>query len=214
MIEWIWKLASAHALLAKTVAGIGFPRQGTYLTTTGWYRSFKERVPIDASGCPIPWYSYPAIDFVSRRVQSNWMVFEYGCGNSTRWWSSRVAQVTACEHCAEWHERIVNNLPANAECVLKTAADYAAYIQSFSNAFDVIVIDGIDRVACALHCVPALKEGGIVIFDNSDREEYQAGYDYLTEQGFKRLDFVGLGPIVMISTATAIFYRPNNCLGL
>jgi hypothetical protein len=78
----------------------------------------------------------------------------------------------------------------------------------------VIVIDGINRVECERHCVEALQEDGVIVWDNSDRKEYKTGYEYLIEQGFKRLDFEGLGPIVMIPTSTAVFYRPDNCLGL
>jgi precorrin-6B methylase 2 len=214
MIELAWKLAGLHPFLAKVVAGAGLMRQSTYLSKMGWYRSFQTRVPVDGSGQPVPWYSYPAIRFLEERIRPYWRVFEYGCGNSTLWWSARVKHVTSCEHHAGWHARVEKNLPDNAVCHLEVEEGYAEWISGFSCEFHVIVIDGINRVECARHCVEALQEDGVIVWDNSDRKEYKTGYEYLIEQGFKRLDFEGLGPIVMIPTSTAVFYRPDNCLGL
>lgn len=213
-IELAWKLAGLHSILAKIVAGIGFKRRNTYLSETGWYESFQRRIPVDKLSQPIPWYSYPAIHFLSERIRPAWNVFEFGCGNSTLWWSKQVERVESCEHHKQWYERVRKDLPDNATCTLKAEEDYASFITEFSNEFDVIVIDGIDRVQCALNCVGALKEDGVIIWDNSDRLEYQEGYEFLIEQGFRRLEFSGLGPIVMIPTATTLFYRPDNCLCL
>ncbi|MEE9369170.1 MAG: hypothetical protein V3V05_09985 [Pontiella sp.] len=213
-VEAIWKLAGLSPFLSKLVAGIGFVRSGTYLSKIGWYRSFQKRIPIDAAGEPIPWYSYPAISFLEERVQSNWHVLEYGCGNSTRWWSSRASRVDSCEHHRGWYESISNKLPANAECHFREDDAYISFSNEFPSKIDVLVIDGIKRVECAERCICALKEDGIIIWDDSNRSEFKGGFEYLIEQGFKRLDFAGLGPITMVPVATAVFYRPQNCLGL
>lgn len=213
-IEFAWKIAGLSPSLAKIVAGVGFRRNSTYLSETGWYNSFQKRIPVDRHGEPIPWYSYPAIRFLEGRVQRNWSVFEYGCGNSTHWWGKRVERVESCEHHAGWYDRVRNSLPDNAHCTLKEETAYAAFVAEFPKTFHVIVIDGIERVECANYCLDALTDDGVIIWDNSDREDYKAGYDYLIEKGFRRLDFSGLGPIVMIPTETAIFYKSNNCLGL
>lgn len=214
MIELVWKVAGLHTLLAQLIAGFGFVRKETYLSSVGWYRSFQKRIPIDASGEPIPWYSYPAISFLEERVRPDWKVFEYGCGNSTLWWSKRVARVDSCEHHKGWYDSISTQLPDNAVCHFKQHNDYASFASTFEGTINVLVIDGVDRVECAKNCIPALSDAGIVIIDDSNRSEYQAGYDYLTGQGFKRLDFTGIGPITMIPVSTAIFYRVDNCLGL
>lgn len=189
-------------------------RRHTYLSKTGWYESFRKRLPIDAQGQPIPWYSYPSIHFLAQRTQASMSVFEFGCGNSTRWWSRRVQRVVSCEHDAGWYNRIATTLPPNAQCHHVPREQYADFVTGFTGQFDVIVIDGVERVACARTCLGALKEDGVIVWDNSDRNEYQPGFDLLTGQGFKRLDFFGLGPIVMIPTMTAVFYREPNCLGI
>ena len=92
--------------------------------------------------------------------------------------------------------------------------EYSKTILRYNNAFDIIVIDGRDRVNCARNCLGALKDNGVVIWDNSDRDKYEEGYAYLVQNGFNRLDFDGLGPINCDGWRTSVFYRQNNCLGI
>lgn len=214
MIQYAWKIAGTNAFLSKVIAGIGMARKSTYISHVGWYNSFMKRMSIDSAGSPIPWYSYPSLHFLEQRVRNTMRVFEFGCGNSSIWWANRVDQIVSCEHDKEWFDRINDSLPGNAICYYKDESGYADFISGFENEFDIIIIDGIDRVSCALQCLKALNEDGVIIWDNSDRDEYQEGYEYLARNGFKRLDFKGLGPIVMIPTMTSIYYRSANCLGL
>jgi hypothetical protein len=92
--------------------------------------------------------------------------------------------------------------------------DYWQQILEFEDAFDVIVIDGRERVQCTLNCLSALKESGVIIWDNSDRSEYQEAYDFLDEKDFKKIDFQGHGPIGHVEWKTTIYYKEGNCLGI
>ncbi|MNL47061.1 hypothetical protein D3C87_1698270 [compost metagenome] len=76
------------------------------------------------------------------------------------------------------------------------------------------MIDGRDRVNCARHAIHALKPGGIILWDNSDRPGYGAGYEFLDAHGFKKIEFTGLSPITLAKNETGIFYRPDNVLGI
>ncbi len=193
-------------------------RTSGYLKDTGWFKSFKLGMPVDNFRNPIPWYTYPAISFIEKRVHNQMVVFEYGCGNSTLWWASRVKKVVSCEHDRDWYEKMKRKVPSNVELhhvdLGSENGHYAQKVNAYRNEFDVIVIDGLDRVNCARNCLPALKEYGVIIWDNSDRAEYEEGYRYLSDNGYKRLDFNGIGPIVTILTSTSVFYRGNNCLGI
>lgn len=40
------------------------------------------------------------------------------------------------------------------------------------NYFDFVLIDGRSRIRCGLNAMPKLKEGGIFVLDNSERERY------------------------------------------
>lgn len=187
------------------------------LTEVGWLRSVEKEVPCDAQGKVMPWYTYPFIRFLEPRVRSDLAIFEYGSGHSTLWWSERVQRVVACEHDQAWYQSLVRRLPAHVSylfCQQDQGEAYCGAISSFVAEFDVVVIDGMDRVNCVKYALPALKADGVIIWDNSDRDLYQEGYDALTAQGFRRLDFWGMGPINAYVWCTSVFYRPNNCLGI
>jgi tRNA A58 N-methylase Trm61 len=97
---------------------------------------------------------------------------------------------------------------------LTSTGNYSKSILKFNKEFDVIVIDGRKRVNCARSCLSALNETGVIIWDNSDREQYLEGYNFLSDNGFKRLDFAGLGPINHFGSCTSIFYRTENCFDI
>lgn len=183
----------------------------------GWFSSFSAKQAIDRQGQPIPWITYPCLYFLAERIHSNLTVFEYGSGNSTLWWASRVSRVVTCEHDKAWYERMINRLPSNASLShieVTAGGDYSREILKYREEFDIVVIDGRDRVNCAKNALPALKKGGIIVWDNSERLSYQEGFDYLASNGFRRIDFSGIGPVNVYSWSTSIFYRDQNCLGV
>jgi tRNA A58 N-methylase Trm61 len=92
--------------------------------------------------------------------------------------------------------------------------EYSRAIQKFQNRFDVVVVDGRDRVNCVKNCLPALKPSGVVILDNSERPEYSEALTFLAVNGFKRIEFVGFYPIVNVKGETTIFYRSANRFGI
>ena len=188
-----------------------------YLLETGWLRSMSCRQAVDAEGFPIPWITYPALDFLKRKISGSMTVFEYGSGNSTLWWSRRVNRVVSCEHDKEWYAAMRSRMPANTTYLLRRAKGSSAYADEITNyvdAFDILVIDGRDRINCARKGVGALHADGVILWDNSDREEYEPGYGLLVELGFRRLDFWGMGPLSTRRWCTSFFYRAHNCLAI
>lgn len=62
--------------------------------------------------------------------------------------------------------------------------------------FDVVVNDfNGDRAEVAQWILLHLKQGGVVVWDNSDREEYKEGLRLLRESGMGWISFFGLGPV-------------------
>lgn len=186
------------------------------LSSYGWEASASRFSSIDAQGNPIPWISYPAIHFLDGRVNKSMRVFEYGSGNSTRWWAGRVATVNSVEHDRSWYEKVKGSLPDNAQLRYEELEYGGSYCQAISGEqrWDVVVVDGRDRVNCLKQSVNYLADGGVVLLDNSDREEYSEGIEFMLQCGFKKLDFRGLAPIVTYISETSIFYKSENCLGL
>jgi hypothetical protein len=187
------------------------------LKDSGWLRSFDQGEPVDAAGGPVPWMVYPAVDFLAPRLHADMSVFEYGSGNSTLWWAARVRELVSCEHDPVWYGKIRARVPANVtmhHVPLVTGGDYSKKVADYRGAFDIVVIDGRDRVHCAINAVPALKPGGVILWDDTYRVEYQEGYDALARAGFRKIAFVGLAPVFNQYGETGIFYRPGNCLGI
>ena len=187
-----------------------------YLKESGWLKSRHAGVPVDNQGHPLPWFTYPSIDFLKDRVSKDMDVFEYGAGNSTLWWADRVGQVVTCEHDENWYKRMFDLVPDNVALhhLSVNGGEYASMILRHQSEFDIVVIDGKDRVTCAKNCLPSLKEGGVIVWDNSDRDGYAEGYEFLLQNGYHRRDFEGMGPINRKPWNTSIFYRMDNCLGI
>lgn len=186
-----------------------------YLKRKGWYRSWSLHRPVTMSGDPIPWMTYSSINFIEQKLLLKPMqVFEFGSGNSTVWFASRVQSIISIESDVCFYKHMQKNLASleNVTYEIKTPGEnYYQKILEFKSEFDVIIIDGKERVACAKNCLGALKEDGVIIFDNSDRVEYQDAYEYLSENGFKKIDFTGVGPLVYSDWQTTIYYREKNC---
>jgi hypothetical protein len=189
-----------------------FLAKNSMLATTGWSRSRRDLASVDAEGRPIPWITYPAIRFLEPRIEATFNVFEFGSGLSTLWWAERAASITSVEHDREWHERIAAKAPASARLLLEEGD---GYVQAASGqTYDVIVIDGIRRPECARHAIGSLGSAAILLWDNTDEVADRAGHDFMRESSFRRLDFWGLGPLMVHESCTTIFYRPGNCLGI
>lgn len=208
-VIWLLKKLDLYSLYSLRINGA--------VRESGWFRTFREKRSVDEAGNPIPWFTYPAIEFISRRVRPDMKVFEYGSGASTLWWAQRVDAVVACEHDELWYRRVAELVPDNVRLrhiPLAYDGGYCRAVAEYRGEFDVVALDGRDRVNCAIHALEALKPDGVIIWDNSDRPEYQPGYDLLFSKGFRRIEFAGLAPIDTVHTETSIFYRPDNCLGI
>lgn len=188
-----------------------------YLVESGWIASRRSRQSVDRGGNPIPWITYPALDFMTPRVGAGMTVFEFGSGNSTLWWSQRVAHVMAVEHDAVWASKVAETLPSNASVShvpLESGGDYCHHAQASGRRFDVIVVDGRDRVNCALSSIECLNPDGVIIWDNTERSRYAAGLRALSKHGFRRIGFRGPSPINTFASETSVLYRRSNCFDI
>jgi hypothetical protein len=195
---------------------LGFKQAG-YLYDIGWINTIDTEQIIDKDNAPLPWVTYPFISFIAGRLNINLQVFEFGSGNSTLYYSKRVSHVDSVENDNFWYEKIKNTMPGNVSlfyCELAEDGEYCRYTQRTNKAYDIIIVDGRDRVNCCLQSFNSLNAGGVLVLDDSEREEYTEAINFLTNRGFKRLDFWGLAPAVNYHKCTTIFYRPNNCLDI
>jgi hypothetical protein len=187
-----------------------------YLAETGWVRSVcRAETAIDATA-PLPWATFPYIAFLGPRLRTDLRLFEYGAGSSTLYYAQRVREVFAVEHDEAFVRALAPHLPGNAHLVHEPlhAESYVRAMVQAGGRFDVAVVDGRDRVRCAAVALTRLTAGGVLVLDDAERDEYGAATAAWTAAGFRRLDFWGLAPGSVGTKSTAIFYRPENCLGL
>lgn len=120
------------------------------------------------------------------------------------------------EHNEHWYRVLkpkfskISNIRSSLQTLESNS--YSGSITKYEAVYDIIIIDGRDRVQCCINSLKALKSNGVIIWDNSDRLEYTEGYEFLKKNGFNRLDFEGFGPINSKVWCTTVFYRKENCL--
>jgi hypothetical protein len=196
---------------------LSFNNKESYLNEIGWFRAFESKSPVDGDNNPIPWVTYSFIDFIKERLTKQHTVFEFGSGNSTYFYSKYAGIVVSVEHDKEWYDKIVKTKPENAEmiyCELIRDGDYCRMPIKLDETFDIIIVDGRDRVNCCKQAIKAVSESGVIILDDSEREHYRDGINFLKKNGFKQLSFSGISPGLFYNKATSVFYKTNNCLNL
>jgi hypothetical protein len=155
----------------------------SYLISTGYIDSFLYRSLKDSNGENLPWMNYPIISFLKDKLHKDISVFEYGSGASTLFFAKRTASVTSIEYDKEWYKTIVNEISDRQNALIHFQShneDYSKSIENFGKGekFDLIVIDGRDRVKCAINAFPFLSDKGVLIFDDTQRERYHSGLKF------------------------------------
>jgi hypothetical protein len=213
------KLQAFTTLISKPdrlKALLSFGHKG-YLASVGWFNAFDKKQAIDANDQELPWVTYSFIDFIRPRLNKTLSVFEYGSGSSTLFYAKLVRSVVSVEHDKSWYQKILGSKPANAEMIftdLQPNGEYSKKAASLGTKFDIIIVDGRDRVNCCKHSVEALSSTGVMVLDDSERPDYQEARTFLKSRGFKELSFSGISPGLFYLKATSVFYRPENCLDI
>lgn len=188
-----------------------------YLFETGWSQSVIDEKPVDSDGKPLPWISIPTIEILKEKDLSELTVFEFGAGNSTIWFSKRVKKITSVEHDKSWFEFVKKQFnESNSKIIFKDLSydgDYSKVVLDYEN-IDIVLVDGRDRSNCLINSMNRLSNRGVIILDDSQRENYQKAINIVKKHGFKALNLVGMNVGRPMKKTTTIFYRNNNCLGL
>ncbi|WP_020485676.1 class I SAM-dependent methyltransferase [Methylomonas sp. MK1] len=179
----------------------------TLLYKQGQLNTFRSNKPVDYCGDPIPWITYPALEFLLQFDYKECVIFEFGAGNSTLFWAKRARNVVSVETDFEWFEVLREQKPFNVELThIEDAEKFAESIIQSTENFDVIVIDSLKyRYGATLNAVKRLAPGGVVIFDNSDW--YPNSCQLLRDAGLCQIDFHGFGPANGYTWTTSLFFK-------
>jgi hypothetical protein len=172
----------------------------------GQFNTIRRWECIDSVNAKIPWYTYPAIEYLDNIDFSDKIIFEYGSGNSSAYWAKKAKFVYSAEHSKEWYGKIKTEIAANQIIELcEKENDYLNAINKVPGKIDVIIIDGVHREKCVKLVRDHLSDSGMVILDNADW--YRETSRYLRERlDLLEVDFHGFGPINAYTWTTSIFF--------
>ncbi len=183
----------------------------------------------------LPWLTHYAYERLKTLVQPGMKVLEFGIGGSTLFFRGLGAEVFSIEHDKKWFQIVDSRLNSdekvklnliepenlNSEIELKYSSNHGLFSEGLTwkaysfgaekfedNFFDIILIDGRARPECLRNSISKLKKGGILIFDNSDRESYHESMNEILG-GWKKEVFSGVTVYDWAFNETTIFYHPD-----
>lgn len=169
----------------------------------------KNKSTLKLNGQIIPWYTYPAIEYLNQYDFKGKKIFEWGSGNSSSFFAEKgVKKITSIEHDRSWYEKVKAELKSNQELIYSNLTEYPDQIKKYSERFDVIIIDGQRRFDCAKTAMGMLNDGGMIILDNSDW--FYKSAELLKEKlNLIQVDFHGFGPINNYTWTTSVLLSRN-----
>lgn len=136
-------------------------------------KSFRKANP------DLPWLTQNAIFYLEDLLKKEDVFLEFGSGRSTAWFAERVKKIYSIENNKEWFEKVQGDLrKANLTNIDYRLQNYiegedpgqSEYTRIFKDlspeTISVALVDGYHRGYCALHSIPLIKKGGILIVDN------------------------------------------------
>jgi hypothetical protein len=128
------------------------------------------------------------------------ITLEWGAGYSTYWYARNVKSLITIEHDKKWYFKVKSSLKNNELKNVKLKyihseeekkfKSYSKYILNFNDEyFDLVSIDGRDRLNCSKCANKKVKIGGYLVLDDSHRERYKKIFDLLVNYKYKKYDF-------------------------
>ena len=178
----------------------------------------------------IPWITFEAKKWLEKYLKPDMIVFEYGSGGSTLFYQKHVKKIISIEHDRIWYEKMLKYLKkkdlffnnyfliepekskkkddSQSTSKVYSNMSFKKYVNSMDKYpqkyFDVIFIDGRDRNSCVKKSITKIRQDGIIILDNSEREIYQESICLLSK--YKRIDFYGFGPCSIYPWQTSVWF--------
>jgi hypothetical protein len=181
---------------------------------SGHFKSSFKQIAIDKNGNPLPWYSYPAIEFLKTKNFKSKKILEFGAGQSTLWWANASSFVKTFERDENWYQNVKTNIPSNVEITHLKETNEISILAEIEDAlsidnikYDVIIIDGLFRKQLCKTAINYLNDNGVIITDNSEGYGFKEAFD---GTGFKRVDFHGFSPGVVLKQATSFFFKNDS----
>lgn len=192
--------------------------------------SIQKRIDYDLLDTNVPAMTDTCISFLEKHVNKSHVVFEWGSGASTFWFADRCNTIWSVEYFKDFfevlqkraqdkininlilkepdNERQENYIAKHSSASGKSFKNFAHSIDVFKNFyFDIIVIDGRVRNRCLDLAIPKLKSGGMIVYDDTNRDAY---FDHIVPVAEKYFEGVMQFPGTTVDnkrSTTSILYK-------
>ena len=135
-----------------------------------------------------PMMTRPQIRMLEKELlalgQSHLDILEWGCGGSTYHYTRFLRQNgieylwTSVEHQKHWYEHMVEVMRDDPHVVIRLEPDrdsYVAYPATLDRKFDLILVDGRDRMQCLAEAYFLIRSDGSVLLHDAYRSRYDGG---------------------------------------
>lgn len=187
--------------------------------------------PLEAK---LPWINHFAFERLKKMIRPEFRVLEFGSGGSTLFFEQHTSYVYSIEHDAKWYEEVQSKIKevlhvklnlirpeVDPEAEEKYKSIHGLFTNGLSfkeyshgadllpnESFDLLIIDGRVRPKCLKNSISKLKPGGILIFDNSDRESYQPIISSLLDK-WEVETYQGVTIFDAFFNQTSLFFKPS-----
>lgn len=163
-----------------------------------------KKSPLDAN---LPWMPYSAIFELNSIIKPNFNILETGCGGSTIFFLKNSQSVISIEHDEKWIQKLrkhpqIAKQNAEWQLICTPISDLSEnklrtnYLDSLriqkDNSFDLICIDGRLRSKSLILASQKLRDGGFLILDNADRDDYKEGIEFINRLGWQSKEMGGI----------------------
>lgn len=140
-----------------------------------------------------PYHTFPpdAVNHWRELIESDSVVnvLEFGGGGSTLWMDDLGAYVVCVEHAAKYANAIRRESSERVLVLHRPRPYNAATLALPGRSFDLVIVDGRDRVACTPEAMRLVRPGGSVMLDDSSRDRYATAHELLEQHGYDRLRY-------------------------
>lgn len=157
--------------------------------------------PISAS---LPWMPYSTILKLNYIIKKDFNILETGSGGSSLFFLQRCNNLTSVEHDNKWLKELEKNISLTNfkerwTIVLKqlnekskNESPYLDFLRKQQDeSFDLISVDGRLRSESLKISSNKVKKGGYLLLDNSNREAYAEGINFIDRLGWSRKELTG-----------------------
>lgn len=159
---------------------------------------------LDADGRLMPWYTRPCLEWLITLPLKKMTVFEYGCGDSSKWFIDNARASSGVDHNERW-------IPyEDGYWCTQNKVEYInspAHIEGNWDGYEIVVVDGLYRDDCAEYALKCLKKGGYLIADNFEQASADLTDWPLTRELTKHLPMTLYKEPTHIDWQTAVWHN-------